>query len=220
MSSAIAAARKRRTGIQQNDPIKNPMPPSSQQSQPSSSQQSQPGGLTLPQVIALVDKRLVVLEKFMSEAKVHFQETKDNTAKPHVRFEEYPIQSSSTSSLPPADALPNMSEVNEILDDYHNRFILLTQEITDLKDVILKLQSYTMDVNKMLIEERSLALTFTNGQEEQDISSEKEDPTITVSESVSDEEKRQEEEEEKRQEQEDTSSKLTYNPDISEFSLE
>jgi hypothetical protein len=154
MSSAIAAARKRRAGIQQNDPIKNPIPPSNvAQGQPT--QGGAQSGLTLPQVIALVDKRLVILEKFMSEAKVQLQESKD--AKPRVRFEEPPqVQTPSTTlhQPQPLDSLPSLSEVNEILDDYHNRFILLTQEIADLKDIILKLQSYTMDVNKMLVEER------------------------------------------------------------------
>ena len=173
MSSAIAAARKRRAGIQQNDPIKNPIPPSNvAQGQPI--QGGAQGGLTLPQVIALVDKRLVILEKFMSEAKVQLQESKD--AKPRVRFEETPqIQPSSTTLPQPQslDSLPSLSEVNEILDDYHNRFILLTQEITDLKDIILKLQSYTMDVNKMLVEERvfigsnTISIPSDDSQEEE-----------------------------------------------------
>jgi hypothetical protein len=38
----------------------------------------------------------------------------------------------------------------------------LAQEIMNLKDIVLKLQSYTMDVNKQLLEERTLS-TATNG---------------------------------------------------------
>jgi hypothetical protein len=34
------------------------------------------------------------------------------------------------------------------------RFDILAREIADLKDVVLKLQAYTMDVNKTLLEER------------------------------------------------------------------
>jgi len=35
-----------------------------------------------------------------------------------------------------------------------HKFGVLVEEITNLKDIVLKLQSYTMDVNKMLIDDR------------------------------------------------------------------
>ena len=37
---------------------------------------------------------------------------------------------------------------------FDRRFELLAEEINNLKDLLLKLQSYTMDVNKTLMEER------------------------------------------------------------------
>ena len=36
---------------------------------------------------------------------------------------------------------------------------MLAQEVADLKDIVLKLQSYTMDVNKTLFEERIQVLS-------------------------------------------------------------
>ena len=47
-----------------------------------------------------------------------------------------------------------LTDLNEVLDDFNNRFMMLATEISQLKDVVMKLQSYTMDVNKMLLEER------------------------------------------------------------------
>jgi hypothetical protein len=44
--------------------------------------------------------------------------------------------------------------LNEILAEYDARFQMLAAEIHDMKEIVLKLQSYTMDVNKTLLEER------------------------------------------------------------------
>lgn len=131
MSQANAAARKRRAGgasIQDGvAPIQN------SQSQPPKS------GLTLPQVISLVDKRLITLETFMRESKNGV---------------------SASASLSNA-SLSNVSEdaVNQLADEFNSKFEMLAQEVADLKDIILKLQSYTMDVNKTLFEERIQVLS-------------------------------------------------------------
>jgi hypothetical protein len=42
----------------------------------------------------------------------------------------------------------------DFVDEIQTRFDILAREISDLKDVVLKLQSFTMDVNKSLLEER------------------------------------------------------------------
>ena len=42
----------------------------------------------------------------------------------------------------------------DILNEINSRFELLAEEISNIKDIVLKLQSYTMDVNKTLLEER------------------------------------------------------------------
>lgn len=125
MSQANAAARKRRAGgasIQDGvAPVQN------LQSQPHKS------GLTLPQVISLVDKRLITLETFMRESQ--------NGA------------STSASTSVSEDA------VNQLADEFNSKFEMLVQEVADLKDIVLKLQSYTMDVNKTLFEERIQVLS-------------------------------------------------------------
>lgn len=44
---------------------------------------------------------------------------------------------------------------DEIIQEYEARFQMLATEINDIKDMLLKLQSFTMEVNKTLFEERS-----------------------------------------------------------------
>lgn len=46
----------------------------------------------------------------------------------------------------------NLSE--EIVSEYEERFKVIAQEIGELKDVVYKLQTFTMDVNKALYDER------------------------------------------------------------------
>ena len=128
MSQAIASARKRRGVPQTPEPV-----------QTRGSMPQQPNvnasGLTLPQVISIVDKRLVTLETFMRESK---QNTENITV-------------SRVNEGEPSD--PSEEQVSWI-EEFNHRFELLAQEINNMKDIVLKLQSYTMEVNKTLLEER------------------------------------------------------------------
>ena len=105
MSSAIA--RKKRVG-ETTPVVPVQVPP-------------KPSGLTLPQVINVIDNRLITLETFMKESK----------------------GGSSSEDL-----------TNDFMNEMQSRYEILAQEIGELKDIVLKLQTYTMDVNKALLEER------------------------------------------------------------------
>jgi hypothetical protein len=131
MSRAIASARQRRAGIQ---PQEQPAPPT-----PSN---SAPAGLTLQQVIALVDTRLIKLEKFMKE-------TQESPVQRTVTFAQEPQVSGAET-----EEVDGPTNLEQILGEYNDRFMLLAEEIAELKDTLMKLQTYTMDVNKMLLEER------------------------------------------------------------------
>jgi chromosome segregation ATPase len=144
MSSANSAAIKRRANqSKQSSPQYNPSPspqynpfPSPQyspvsqqqyqQQQPSTNQPST-NGYTLPQVISIMDKRLNDLES-------QNRETMEN------EFEEF---DSRFDLL--AEEISNLKEKND----------MLAEEISNLKQIILGLQTYTMDVNKMLLENRT-----------------------------------------------------------------
>ena len=52
--------------------------------------------------------------------------------------------------------------VTDVLDEFQSRFEMIATEISDIKDAMMKLQTYTMDVNKMLLEERIDILSELN----------------------------------------------------------
>ena len=108
-----------------------------------------PPAMTLPQVIAYVDKRLCVLEAFMGETKTQLKNEPPKT----VTF-----AAENTSQ-----AMPN--NMQEVVDEFDKRYQLLAEEIENLKNIVLSLQSYTMDVNKMLLEDR--ARIYAQLQEEE-----------------------------------------------------
>ena len=131
MSQGLAAARKRRAPASLT-PTNMPPPPTPgfQQTQPNPAM-----GLTLPQVIALVDQRLVVVETFMKN-----MQSSDTTG-----F----VSNANTLSPTIVD-----NNANPILEELNSRYDLLAEEIINLKNIVLSLQSYTMEVNKTLMEER------------------------------------------------------------------
>lgn len=124
-SSALASARKRRSNAESASPI--PETSGRPGSAPST-------GLTIQQVVAVVDKRLLVLEGFMSETRAK------------------PFAASSASTAEPAVDLP--TNLKEVLEEYGSRFDIIADELANIKNMMLSLQSFTMDVNKKLMEER------------------------------------------------------------------
>ena len=149
MSQSLAAAKKRRAPIQPTEPAMNNrnMPPSNQNSHTAPSAQ---GGLTLPQVIQVVDRRLIVLETFMNE-------TRNGNNVVLNTLNDSDEDGDGSTEIP--------SNLAEIIDEFDKRYELLAEEIVNIKNIVLSLQSYTMDVNKMLLEERSQLFPGTEGVE-------------------------------------------------------
>jgi hypothetical protein len=114
-----------------------------QQSNMQQGQTPTSSGLTLPQVISVIDKRLVNLETFMKETKDSVSSTSSGLG-------------SGNSNINVLNATDNNGEnvLEKIIDEFNGRFEIFAEEIANMKDVIMKLQSYTMDVNKTLLEER------------------------------------------------------------------
>ncbi len=131
-SSALASARKRRSGVESAPP-----PPSAIPGRPGQPPMpGQPGtGLTIQQVIALVDKRLLILESFMKETQTAPQTQTDTQSQTQV--------------------LPDIpTNIKELLEEYGSRFDIIADELASIKNMLLSLQSFTMDVNKKLMDER------------------------------------------------------------------
>ena len=127
MSAALSSARRRRAGPEAVAPAPGVRQTTPQPNFPGQPQQANMApGLTLPQVIALVDKRLNNLEVF-AQKQANGQ--------------------SSEESL-------NTNQLKPVFDEYNTRFDIIAEELASLKDTILKLQTYTMEVNKTLMEDR------------------------------------------------------------------
>ena len=141
MSGANAAAKKRRAPAS----IEPPSPPI-----PSPQSAGSNAGLTLPQVIALIDKRLVVLETFVADSK----KTSGSV-----------VSRGSVSFAEPAPVPLQPASKSVDLDEFNTRFNLLADEIANMKNIVLSLQSYTMDVNKVLMEERVKILSEVSNEQ-------------------------------------------------------
>ncbi len=123
MSTALASARRRRAGPDANAPAPGVRQTTPQPSFPGSQPNMGPG-LTLPQVIALVDKRLINLEQIMQSQSVDEQSAESE------------------------------NQFKSLIEEYNARFDIIADELASLKDTIMKLQTFTMEVNKTLMEDR------------------------------------------------------------------
>lgn len=174
MSRSNAAAINRRVNVPTSQPGSNLKPTVTN----SVNQTQQPSVLTLPQVITVFDNRIMLLEKFMTEAKHSvIQNNNQPTSSENVvqpASNENVVQPASNKNVVQTtsseknvqektnfNAMEHVSinDFNTIITEFNNRFELFAHEISDLKDIVLKLQSYTMEVNKTLLEEKNRTTT-------------------------------------------------------------
>jgi hypothetical protein len=142
MSASNAAAVRRRVGSQNNPPIPGgASTTSSTSTQNNASVSTKQTGMTLQEVISHFNKKIQSLEETVSKIS--------------------PTTSDSSTSGTPT---PNSDELNVIFREFNDRFELFAQEIALMKDQLLKLQTYTMDVNKVLYEERVRVLSNNQGE--------------------------------------------------------
>lgn len=141
-NSALSSAKRRRANQANimNSPLLQPqnsgetMTPESSSS--SEAQNNRP--ISLQQALQLLNSRLVKLERLNLA-------TKEETA-----------------SIATSDATPELSmemiietvAKSSIIEEFNHRYEVLASEILNLKHIVMKLQSYTLDINKTLVEER------------------------------------------------------------------
>jgi len=136
--SNAAAIRRRTTPAQVGSPTTPPsLPGQPGRSTPATSVASPPTqGLTLQQVITTFDKRINKLET-------------DIQSMQSTSMQSTSMQSTSnTNNIIPTDDIPS------ILSEFNSRFEMIAEEISSIKDVLMKLQSFTMEVNKAMYDER------------------------------------------------------------------
>lgn len=123
MSNSIAAAKRRRAGIQSTTPqVNTPPPPPQNVAQPK---------INLMQFLSNVDKKMKDLE-----AKIPKESNFNN-----IQLE---IETSEGKTQVP---------ITEYMETMDSRFQILAEEIASVKDIVLKLQSFTMEVNQKLLYE-------------------------------------------------------------------
>jgi hypothetical protein len=110
-------------------------------------------GFTLQQVIAVIDKRLLILEKTTAELKTAAGSAPPTPVQPQQQKQT--LQQQPAVPPPPKVEVIQAPDFSDMFREYDDRFEMLATEISNLKDMLLNLQSYTMDVNKMLLEERA-----------------------------------------------------------------
>lgn len=136
-------------------------------------------GFTLQQIITLLDSRLINLEKNVNpdpdSVTPSINSEKIDTLLTGLDFQskieeslsksENRIQESTSSFV--EDTISKRVEtiqteimqtteeiISQQLSEFNHRYEILATEILNVKNLILELQSYTMSVNKMLVEER------------------------------------------------------------------
>ncbi len=158
MSASNAAAVRRRVGNQNNPPMPSANPISSSPTTNSTTSTKQTG-MTLQEVISHFNKKIQTLEENVSNI-----------------IPSTPANGTTSSGN---TTTPNSQELNVIFSEFNDRFELFAQEIALMKEQLLKLQTYTMDVNKVLYEERVRVLS--NSESDTKISSDDSEPiTDTV----------------------------------------
>jgi hypothetical protein len=153
MSAANAAAKKRRAPAVMEQPIPtrrgNPVPVSPYRNGPESQQAT---GLTLPQVIAVIDRRLLNLEKLARDSPIEI--LRDGTRS--IDADHGSVDTDASLADFERRMAIQVEEFDARSEEFERRFDVLVDEIDGMKSIILSLQSYTMSVNKLLLDQSGI----------------------------------------------------------------
>jgi len=201
MSNSVTAAKRRRAGPLTSSPLF--QAPASNKSAPSSTsnasaptynpnvQKTQnntksvqpvetpsPRGLTLQQVISQLDTRLLFLEQFVIDSKA------STNLKPTTVTDSAANTPVVSQTVEPNISMPDVEiMVKQLLDEhmseFSHRYELLATEILNLKMIVMKLQTYTLDVNKALMDERIRILSDLGDNGSQNNMDEQAEPELS-----------------------------------------
>ena len=140
-SQSNASAKRRRAGLV-NTPIFKSEDNQQSTSVPTPMDIKKP--MSLQQVITVFDQRLLHLEKCIIEQSPQSQISEGNA---EINLEQLnEIQESFQTSI------------TKCVNEFDHRYNLLANEVVELKEMLLKLQSYTLEVNKALYENKTQRL--------------------------------------------------------------
>lgn len=133
MSNSLASAKRRRANMQPETSTPSPSP-----SQPQPQSQSQQSKMTIPAYLSLLESRLLQLEKRVDGS--------DGTT---LMVE-----------MDTPDGAKNTMKITDYMEDMDKRFHMLAEEITNMKDIVLSLQRYTLEVNQNLLNQMTSSNTM------------------------------------------------------------
>ena len=140
-SQSTASAKRRRAGLV-NTPIFKSEDNQQSTNVPTPMDIKKP--MSLQQVITVFDQRLLHLEKIIIEQSPESQISEGNA---EINLEQLnEIQESFQTSI------------TKCVNEFDHRYNLLANEVVELKEMLLKLQSYTLEVNKALYENKTQGL--------------------------------------------------------------
>ena len=158
MSGSLASAKRRRAGLQPSSspseapppipiPVATPNPPPITAAPISAIN----GRMSLPQLLSNLENRINAIER------------------------KEPVKQVAISNAPPLEfnvTDPDTGEerkmtLSDYMTDMDKKFFMLAEEITTMKDIVIKLQSYTMDVNKMLMEKMNVTMSVSEVKTEE-----------------------------------------------------
>jgi hypothetical protein len=151
MSLSNAAAIKRRAPKTEQPKVVSSQPGSTTQAQ--GQNQIPPGAMTIQQVVAFFNNRIISLEQFRTDAMQKFEDMSSEDGQ--TRNVTFQMQ----------EEMP--TDLAETVEEFDKRYQMLAEEIQTIKNMVLSLQSYTMDVNKMLLEERNRLIAEIEIQQQQ-----------------------------------------------------
>jgi hypothetical protein len=144
MSSALASAKRKRAPPELSQPANNRNADFSQSTM-NGKETTTP--MPLGKVISILNTRICDVETKLKDISSTATTTQND------------VKQISTNVSENVNVPSNLAET---LSEYENRFDILAEEVANIKNIVLSLQSYTMEVNKMLLEERIRLLSSTS----------------------------------------------------------
>lgn len=147
MSNSISAAKRRRAGTVASSPMYQSNNATTTSATSSITESTVKKPMSLQQVIGLFDQRLLYLEDYVVKQMKNIPVVDMKQNNNQVKDNQVNINMNEVALL-----VQNM--ISEQYAEFNHRYEVLAEEILNLKMIVMKLQSYTLDVNKALIEER------------------------------------------------------------------
>lgn len=142
-NSALSSAKRRRANNVTNSPLF--QTPGSKESEitsdasPARPEVNANRPMSLQQALQLLNSRILQMEKKLEQSKTDSSDVSSSSA---------PLDVSSIEAI-----VKKVTET-QVFEEFNHRYEVLASEILNLKHIVMKLQSYTLDINKTLVEER------------------------------------------------------------------